>query len=150
MKLNSETLEYIDQSVLCWLATSSNDQPNVSPKEIFDVHNNTIIIANIASPQSVKNIKSNEKVCVCFLNILSQKGVQIKGTARILTSKDLDFKKALVHLEKKTLKKFPIISIIQVSPLSSKLILAPSYIFYPEKSEKQKIEEAKMQYRLNQ
>jgi len=62
--LTSEIKEYIDKSVLCWLATSSTDNvPNVSPKEIFNYFGeNVIIIANIASPQSLKNIKQNKKV----------------------------------------------------------------------------------------
>ncbi len=34
--LTSDIKKYIDQSVLCWLATVSKDGiPNVSPKEIF-------------------------------------------------------------------------------------------------------------------
>ena len=36
MELTEEVKAYIDQSVLCWLATVSSDKiPNVSPKECF-------------------------------------------------------------------------------------------------------------------
>lgn len=62
MKLEKEIIKYINQSVLCWLATSSSENiPNVSPKEIFTHYENDIIVANIASPQTVKNIKENPK-----------------------------------------------------------------------------------------
>jgi len=62
--LNREVKNYIEKSVLCWLATCSLDMvPNVSPKEIFtNVGYDRIIIANIASSQSVKNIIENSKV----------------------------------------------------------------------------------------
>lgn len=39
MIITNEIKKYIDQSVLCWLATVSTDGvPNVSPKEIFSYY----------------------------------------------------------------------------------------------------------------
>jgi len=86
MKLTEEIIESIDTSILCWLATiSSENIPNVSPKEIFTHYGDDIIIvANIASPQTVQNIKINENVCISFIDILVQKGFQIKGKAEII------------------------------------------------------------------
>ena len=65
MELTKEIRDHIDKSVLCWLATVSvENTPDVSPKEIFTYYgDNHIIIANIASPQTVLNIKQNENVC---------------------------------------------------------------------------------------
>ena len=68
---NLEVIKYIEQSVLCWLATSDRDNfPNVSPKEMFThFEENKLLIANIASPNSIANINVNNKVCVfcrCF------------------------------------------------------------------------------------
>nr|WP_324292378.1 pyridoxamine 5'-phosphate oxidase family protein [Aureispira anguillae] len=55
MELTTEHKASIDKSVLCWLATTSVESiPNVSPKEIFNYYGtNQIIVANIASPQTV-------------------------------------------------------------------------------------------------
>ncbi|MEM6806907.1 MAG: pyridoxamine 5'-phosphate oxidase family protein, partial [Bacteroidota bacterium] len=74
--IGEDLKNYLDRSVLCWLATSSADNiPNVSPKEAFLLYQNeSIIIANIASPQTVKNIKENEQVCLSILDIFTQKG----------------------------------------------------------------------------
>ena len=84
--LTPEVKKYINQSVLCWLATASAENvPNVSPKEIFThLGESHIIIANIASPQTVKNILQNAQVCVSFIEIFIQKGFQIKGTAEVI------------------------------------------------------------------
>ena len=73
MFLSPEIKECIDKSVLCWLATSSEENiPNVSPKEMFTHYQDEfIIVANIASPQTVKNIKQNPNVCISFIEILS-------------------------------------------------------------------------------
>lgn len=124
----------IDQCVLCWLATSSIDQvPNVSPKEIFTSYgDDSIIIANIASPQSIENISQNDQVCVSFIDIFLQKGYQVKGTAQII-DRGLP---AYVAMEKPLLQmtrgKYPFKSIIKVDVWNVKPIIAPSYILYPE------------------
>ena len=93
MRLTKEIKESIDNSVLCWLATVSKEGiPNVSPKEIFNYYDSdSIIIANIASPQTIKNIKQNENVCISFIDILVQKGFQLKGKARIIEKTNSDF-----------------------------------------------------------
>ena len=86
MKLSSEIIACIDKSVLCWLAIVSKEHvPNVSPKEVFCQFDETrIIVANIASPQTVQNIKKNSKVCLSFIDVFVQKGYQIKGDAAII------------------------------------------------------------------
>lgn len=81
--LNKEIREYINRRVLCWLTTvSSKKAPNVSPKEVFLAYrNDSIIIVNIASPQSVKNIQENENTCLSFIDVFVQRGYQLKGKA---------------------------------------------------------------------
>lgn len=138
----------IDKCILCWLATSSNAQPNVSPKELFTHQDDEyIIIANIASPQSVKNIKSNPQVCVSMIDILVQKGYQLKGQAEILTSNDERFERYAEPLFHMTCGKFPFREIIAIKLYSVKPIIAPSYIFFPEETTvKGQIAQAKKAY----
>jgi len=102
--LSTEIKQSIDQSVLCWLATVSTDNmPNVSPKEVFNYYGDQhIIIANIASPQSIRNIQSNPKVCVSFIDIFVQKGFQIKGQATLVKKTDSDYMKMATILIKMT------------------------------------------------
>ena len=150
MSLDAEIKKYIDQSVLCWLATSSADNtPNVSPKEVFtDFGDKYIIIANIASPNSVKNIKTNNKACVSFIDVFVQKGFQIKGTAEIINKKDQEF----VAMEGKLLEitggKFPFSTITKIEIDTAKPIIAPQYILYPDTTEQQQIESAKRAYKV--
>jgi len=149
--LTKNVLEYLNKSVLCWLATASSEGvPNVSPKEVFtDFQQQSIIIANIASPNTVKNIKANPQVCLSFIDILIQKGFQIKGTAEIITAKHSSFQQMEGKLLEMTKGKFPFSSITQISPEKIKPILAPSYLLYPETtSEEKQIELAKIAYSL--
>lgn len=149
MKLTPEIKKYIDQSVLCWLATVSEDgQPNVSPKEVFTDFGGVIIIANIASPNTVKNIQANPKVCISFIDILIQKGYQIKGHAEIVKKSNPDFQTLEKPLAEITKGKFPMSSITKVTIDSAKAIIAPSYLLFPETTEESQIESAKNSYRL--
>ena len=148
MILPKEILISIDKCVLCWLATVSKDNvPNVSPKEIFTyLGTDTIIIANIASPKTIRNIKANANVCVSFIDILVQKGYQIKGTAQIIKKTDpefLDMEKKLIQM---TQGKFPFASVTKITVKKVAPILAPKYILYPETTEKEQIESAKKAY----
>lgn len=148
--LTTKIKKSIDQSVLCWLATSSSENfPNVSPKEIFTYYTDDfIIIANIASPQTIKNIKENNNVCVSFIDVLVQKGFQINGIAEIIKKSDSNFDKIGEDLLKMTEGKFPFSTIIKIKVEHTKPIIAPKYILYPKTTEKQQIESAMETYKL--
>lgn len=151
MKLSGEHKIVMDKSVLCWLATVAEDgMPNVSPKEIFTYIENSIIIANIASPQTVSNIKAKAKasVCISFIDILVQKGFQVKGEAEVIEKSDDNFSEMEAVLLRMTAGKFPFASITKISPLQIKPIIAPRYMLYPDTTEKEQIERAKAAYRL--
>lgn len=149
MILTEKIKNSLDASVLCWLASSSQENiPNVSPKEIFThFQNEFILVANIASPNTVKNIKRNPNVCISVLDILVQKGFQLKGTAEIIDKEHIDFPKLHEPLYKMAGDKFPIASITKMKVESAKEILAPSYQFFPDStSEESQIENAKKAY----
>ncbi|WP_338763510.1 pyridoxamine 5'-phosphate oxidase family protein [Bernardetia sp. ABR2-2B] len=146
--LNQEIKNSIEKSVLCWLATADNENmPNVSPKEVFTFYQDKyIIIANIASPQSVHNIMQNPNVCVSFVDVFVQKGFQLKGRARIIKQTDSEFESLEEPLLKMTKSKYPFSMIIKINIETLKKIIAPSYMLYPDTTEAEQIEDAKKQY----
>lgn len=148
MELTTELKEYINRSVLCWLATVSTENlPNVSPKEIFNYYRtDKIIVANIASPQTVRNIKHNENVCISFIDILIQKGFQIKGKAKIIGKMDSTFSEMEKILTNMTGGNFPFSTITEITIQQIKPIIAPKYILYPETTEAKQIENARKTY----
>jgi uncharacterized protein len=147
--LNEEVIKYIDQSVLCWLATSDKDNfPNVSPKELFTHFQDKILIANLASPNSIHNIAENSNVCVSFVDVFVQKGFKIKGQAKIISKNETDFEtnvKPLIDLYSDT---FPIQDVIEITIQKIEPILAPSYFLYPEITEAMQIESAMNTYKV--
>jgi len=148
MELNKEIKDYINKSVLCWLATVSTENiPNVSPKEIFNYYKtDRIIVANIASPQTVRNIEQNENVCISFIDILVQKGFQVKGKARIIEKTDSEFLQMEKILTEMTGGIIPFATITEITIGQVKPIIAPKYVLFPETTEKEQIESAKKLY----
>ena len=130
-----------------WPHPQRDNEPNVSPKEIFSHYKeDQIVVANIASPQSERNIRGNEKVCVSFIDILVQKGFQIKGRAQIVSKGDPGFKEMELILTRMTSGKFPFFTITRIHVDRVKPILAPSYLFFPETREEDQIKSAKQTY----
>lgn len=142
----------VGKSVLCWLATSTLDgQPNVSPKEIFTyADSDKIVIANIASPNTLRNVKVNPKVCVSFIDVLVQKGFQVKGYAVVMTKADDRFANYHDLLYKLSGPDFPFSSIFEITIEQVKPILAPKYILFPETTEAMQIASAKKTYGLEE
>lgn len=148
MLLNESLRTEMDQSVLCWLATVSSDgTPNVSPKEIFAPYDESaMVIADIASPGSVRNVRANPKVCVSFIDVFRQRGFKIAGTAKVLAPDEEAFLQYRPELFKKAGEAFPIRNIILVDIERVSRIWAPSYTLFPQRSEEELAREAYRRY----
>ena len=148
--INSEVKKYIDKSVLCWLATSNKqNEPNVSPKEIFTYKDDkTLLIAHVSSQNSIDNIKENSNVCVSFVDVFIQKGFKLKGTAILITKEDNDFKEKVKPLTDLFTDDFPIKSVIEIKVKTIDTIQAPSYFLYPDRTEQFQSESAMRTYKV--
>ncbi len=131
----SQTIkDSLEQCVLIWLASIEQDgTPNVSPKEIFAVpDDSTLLIANVASPISVRNIQQNPHVCVSFVNIFAQRGFKLHGLAKVLEPSDSQFAILVQPLEKIVNGLFQIRSVIEIKITRVAPIVAPRYRFYED------------------
>jgi predicted pyridoxine 5'-phosphate oxidase superfamily flavin-nucleotide-binding protein len=129
--LTKDVLHCIDRSVLCWLATvDKTGTPNVSPKEVFAAHgSNNLLVADIASPNSVHNIQLNPNVCISFVDEFAQeaqKGYKLKGKAEIIPPTDARYPEMEASLQTITEGIFRINNIISVNVTDLEPILVPS------------------------
>ena len=149
--LNESVREAARRSVLCWLATVDGDGlPNVSPKEVWaiadDVH---VVVANIASPQSVRNIAQKPQVCLSFVEVFVQKGFKLKGVAHEVCADDPAFARWAAPLLAMVEQRFVIRSVLVIRVTSVAPIVAPSYRFYPaETTESSQIASAMRTYKV--
>ena len=150
LTLNDDVKNYIQTSVLCWLATvDAEGCPNVSPKEIFTAYQDThLIIANIASPNSVRNLLVNKNACVSFIHVLIQKGYKLHGQADIIEPHHAIYSELVQPLELMTKKLFPIHSIIFFKVEKIQAIVAPSYRLIPGTTHESQVKSAIENYGL--
>lgn len=146
--LNPNVLHWLGRSVLCWLATvDANGQPNVSPKEVFaPAPDNHLLIAHIASPGSVRNIRQQPRVCVSFIDVFAQRGFKLTGLADVLVPTDPAFDEWAAPLKLLTGDRFPLLGVIRVRVLHSQPIAAPSYALYPDTTETEQVGNAWQAY----
>jgi predicted pyridoxine 5'-phosphate oxidase superfamily flavin-nucleotide-binding protein len=143
----------IERSVLCWLATSDADgQPNVSPKEVFRLgpDGTEILIAEIASPVSRRNIAANPRVCVSLLDVFSQKGAKVYGNADVIDAADDRFLPLATPLLAMAPPPFKIRGVIRVTVTKAAPIMAPSYALYPERTEAEQRQRAYEAYGVSE
>ena len=146
--LTEEVKKSIDESILCWLATVDDEgSPNCSPKEIFTHFGDSqVIIANIASPESVKNVQTNAPVCVSFVHVFKQKGFKLKGHAKYISVESVTYREQLELVQSLAGESFPVKGVIVVEVFSAKQIIAPGYYLIPGTTEESQIKNAKHAY----
>ena len=146
--LTQQVKAYVERSVLCWLATVGRDgEPNVSPKEVFAAHgDDRLLIANIASPGSVRNILGNARVCVSFIDVFVQKGFKVRGRADVVQRSDPRYAELAAPLERLTQGRFPINAVIEVRASAVEPIRAPGYELHPETTEEGQVRGAMAAY----
>jgi predicted pyridoxine 5'-phosphate oxidase superfamily flavin-nucleotide-binding protein len=135
-------------SVLCWLATVSPDGfPNVSPKEVFaTLDDRTVVVADIASPVTVRNLEKNPRACVSFIDVFRQTGYKLTGEAQVIGPGDRSFDELAAPLFEMTEGRFPIRHLILFRANVATRIVAPSYRLFPSLSVEERVEEAMRTY----
>lgn len=148
MKINDAVRSDIASSVLCWLATvDAEGMPNVTPKEMFASYgDDRLVIADIMSAGSVRNIVAHPKVCVSFIDVFRQRGFKITGTARIVSPEAPDFALLSAELARMAGPDFPIRNVIEVTIARIGRIRAPSYTLFPERTEDEHIARTQATY----
>ena len=136
-RINQAIRTDVGNSVLCWLATvDAEGTPNVTPKEIFSCYgDDRLVVADIASANTVRNIRTHSAVCASFVDVFRQRGFKIVGTATIVSPENADFPIIGIELLRKAGTAFPIRHIISIKIARVSRIWAPSYTLFPDRAE---------------
>ena len=109
------------------MATTNPDgNPNVSPKgTITRLDKKSLIFADIRSPDTTKNIKSNPNIEISVIDPILRRGYLFKGTARVIN--DSTILKQALNIYKKNRIKSPIKKIVKVDVTSISNVTSPLY-----------------------
>lgn len=148
---DAEFQRLMRSSVLCWLATVDEaGQPNVSPKEVFTaIGDRHLVVANIASPTSVRNVLAGSRACASFIDIFIQKGYKVTGPARYIRRDSTEFAQWGECLVEIAEPKFRVNGLILVKAECVDSIVAPSYRLDPNLSELSQVMSALETYNVD-
>ena len=88
MRLTDEMKEIVERLRLCYVATVTPDgKPNLSPKGSLKVWDDeTVVFADIASPGTMRNLRSNPFIEINLVDPFLRRGFRFKGRAEICES----------------------------------------------------------------
>ena len=118
--------KFVSQQKLGFVATvSPNGTPNLSPKGTISVLNeNTLVFANIRSPQTIENLEKNPSIEINIVDPFSRRGYRFKGIAKIISDGE-EYKKILLYYKqngiKTTIKSIVMVNVKQILEVTSPL-----------------------------
>ena len=111
------------------VATVNGDgTPSVSPKATFVIlDDETIAFGNIRSPGTVKNLRHNPAVEVCFTDILKRRAVRVTGTATSVPQPEADATIEAAYAESWARYQPYVRSYVIVEISAAEMITSPAY-----------------------
>ena len=125
-EITDNVAEFLDRHRLGYVATTSPDgSPNISPKgTITRLDGHTLIFADIRSPDTIRNIKTNPSVEINVIDPILRKGYLFKGTARVINDNTTHRQALEIYREngvKSAIKKIVAVNITSMSTVTSPL-----------------------------
>ena len=118
--------KFVSQQKLGFVATVSQDgTPNLSPKGTISVlDENTLVFANIRSPQTIENLEKNPSVEINIVDPFSRRGYRFKGIAKIISDGE-EYNKIILSYRQNgiqtTIKSIVIVNVKQILEVTSPL-----------------------------
>ena len=121
----------IESTRLAFVATVNPDgTPNLSPKSSLAVlDENRIGFADIASPNTVRNLKANPAIEVNAIDIFMRRGYRFRGTATLEPPGSETFAKIAEPFWAQNGRDFPIHGVVDIAVEKALPVLSPAYTF---------------------
>ena len=122
--LTADMKRIVEEQLLGFVATTAPDgAPNVSPKAtFFVVDDRTIAFGEIRSPGTIRNLRTNPRIEINFVDPFVRKGYRFAGTADVVERGTDAFEALLGHYHgtlASRLRAIVAITVINALPLTS-------------------------------
>lgn len=127
--ITQDMVDTIESAKLMFVATVRPDgKPNVSPKgSLRALDDDHLIFADIASPQTVENLRHQADVEVNVVDFLSRRGYRFRGTAEVLETGHADFEWMATWLRSTHGPNMPCHHAVKIHVTETAELLSPAY-----------------------
>jgi predicted pyridoxine 5'-phosphate oxidase superfamily flavin-nucleotide-binding protein len=126
--ITDDMRDMVRRAILCFVATVNEDgTPNLSPKASLTFRGDALFFANIASPQTVWNIRRNPAVEINVVDFLARRGYRFAGRGTILGPKDEAFQDVAAWVKSTNGEIYPVFDVIRIELASIRPVLSPAY-----------------------
>ena len=135
-KITDEMARMIAELRLCYVATVTPDgRPNLSPKgSLRVVDGDRLAFADIMSPQTMRNLKSNPYVEVNIVHPFLRCGYRFKGKCDIVTGGEM-FDLVANELWQREGRQYPVNAVVVIEVETALPVRSPAYVFNKEVKE---------------
>ena len=127
--ITEEMKACIQATSLCYAATVNPDgTPNLSPKATLQaVDDEHIAFANIASPNTARNLRQNPAIEINIVDIFLRRGFRFRGTARMFEEGSPEYDRIAGDTWARIGGSYPIYEIVMVKVEEAREVRSPGY-----------------------
>jgi predicted pyridoxine 5'-phosphate oxidase superfamily flavin-nucleotide-binding protein len=120
----------IKQAILSFVATVNEDgTPNLSPKASLVVTNGVLYFADIASAQTILNLRRNSAIEINVVDVFQRRGYRFKGRALILPPGDDQYLMIASWVRATNGPEYPVNHVVKIETISITPLLSPAHVF---------------------
>src|SRR4051794_21356688 len=128
--LTADMRDVIQRAILSFVATVNEDgSPNLSPKASLVARNDTLFFADIASPQTIKNVHRNPEIAINVVDVFARRGYRFNGTASVLPVGDPDREFVAERVRQTNGSDYPVNHVVRIDVREALPLLSPAYRF---------------------
>lgn len=132
----------IKQAILSFVATVNEDgTPNLSPKASLTVRDGVLYFADIASPRTVRNLKTNDAIEINVVDVFQRRGYRFTGRGVVLSPSNNGFSAIASWVKEVNGAEYPVDHVVQVKVISVAQLLSPAHVFANPPRTQKEIEE---------
>jgi predicted pyridoxine 5'-phosphate oxidase superfamily flavin-nucleotide-binding protein len=127
--ITQDMVDIVESAKLMFVATVRPDgTPNVSPKgSVRVLDSDHLVFADIASPQTVTNLRENPAVEVNVVAFLARRGYRFRGLGEILEPGGEDFERIAGWLRQTHGEQIPCHHAVKIAVSETAALLSPGY-----------------------
>src|ERR1700681_4721131 len=127
--LTPDMKRIIEEQLLGFVATTAPDgTPNVSPKgTFFVVDDETIAFGEIRSPGTIRNLRTNSRIEINFVDPFVRKGYRFAGTAAVVERGAPGFDDLLGRFEKCGIAVSHLRALVKITVTKALPLISPAY-----------------------